>query len=313
MASPSCRTACCSAAAPSARSARASSSDDLLEAVIGLAPNLFYGTGIPACVLVLRAPGSKPRRARGKVLFINADREYAEGRAQNYLCPEHIEKIVSAWQAFEDMAGFARVVGRAELSDNDDNLNIRRYADNAPPPEPHDVRAHLHGGIPKAEVEAKAALFAAHGFDPRQLLTRSGRALPRLRAPTWTATADAQEAHRGRPGLLRREADVADAVEVVVEKGRSVGRAARARAELMARAAAPGQLREGAGPRRPARPLPGRRRRRELVGRRQNDLKTARAHGFSGVVDAWVDGHPRHRVGRQDRTGKDETRSSTSW
>ncbi len=144
--------------------------EDIVDAVIGLGSNLFYGTGIPACLLVLRAPGAKPPERRGKVLFLNADREYGEGRAQNYLYPEHIEKIVSAWQAFEDIEGFARVVPREELRQNEDNLNIRRYADNAPPPEPHDVRAHLYGGIPKAEVAAKAALFAAHGFDPQGLV-----------------------------------------------------------------------------------------------------------------------------------------------
>ena len=82
--------------------------EDLLEAVIGLGPNLFYGTGIPACILVLRAPGAKPPERRGKVLFINADREYYEGRAQNILYPEHIEKIVSSYDAFEDIPGFAR-------------------------------------------------------------------------------------------------------------------------------------------------------------------------------------------------------------
>src|SRR6266568_2861325 len=138
--------------------------DDIIEAVIGLAPNLFYGTGIPACVLVLRAPASKLADRAGKVLFINADAEFAAGRAQNYLLPEHVEKIVSAYREFADISSYATVVTREELATNDDNLNIRRYADNAPPPEPHDVRAHLHGGIPRAEVDAKAALFAAHGF-----------------------------------------------------------------------------------------------------------------------------------------------------
>ena len=104
------------------------------------------------------------------MLFINADRDYREGRAQNYLAPEHIEKIVRAFEAFEDVPGFARVVTRAELRENDDNLNIRRYADNAPPPEPQDVRAHLHGGIPRFEVDAKNGLFGAHGLDPSGLL-----------------------------------------------------------------------------------------------------------------------------------------------
>ena len=143
--------------------------DDVIDAVIGLGPQLFYGTGIPACILVLRPAGSKPAARSGKVLFINADRDYREGRAQNYLEPEHIEKIVSAYRSFEDVPGFARVVSRDELAENDDNLNIRRYVDTTPDPEPQDVRAHLHGGIPKSEVEAKVDLFSAHGLNPDHL------------------------------------------------------------------------------------------------------------------------------------------------
>ena len=103
--------------------------DDLLDAVIGLAPNLFYGTGIPACVLVLRAKGSRPPARRGKVLFLNADAEFRAGRARNYLEPEHLEKIVSAYRRYEDVTvegrGFATVVSHAELAANDFNLNIR--------------------------------------------------------------------------------------------------------------------------------------------------------------------------------------------
>jgi type I restriction enzyme M protein len=147
---------------------------DLLEAVIGLPANLFYGTGIPACVLVMRKQqgnaSGKPVERQDKVLFINADREYFEGRAQNYLLPEHIEKIVNTFEAFAEVPGFSAVVSNVTLRENDYNLNIRRYADNALPPEPHDVRAHLLGGVPKAEVQAKAALFAAHGLDPLALL-----------------------------------------------------------------------------------------------------------------------------------------------
>jgi type I restriction enzyme M protein len=152
--------------------------DDLLEAVIGVAPNLFYGTGIPACILVLRKQvqeganriSGKTAERQGKVLFINADREYFEGRAQNYLLPEHIEKIVATFDQFRAIDGFSAIVDNATLKANDYNLNIRRYADNAPAPEPHDVRAHLLGGIPKAEVTAQQALFAAQGLDPQDLL-----------------------------------------------------------------------------------------------------------------------------------------------
>ena len=152
--------------------------DDLLEAVIGVAPNLFYGTGIPACILVLRQRvqtganqvSGKTAERQGKVLFINADREFFEGRAQNYLLPEHIEKIVTTFDEFRAIDGFSAIVDNATLKANDYNLNIRRYADNAPPPEPHDVRAHLVGGVPKAEVAGKASLFSAHGLNPMDFL-----------------------------------------------------------------------------------------------------------------------------------------------
>ncbi|WP_070987941.1 type I restriction-modification system subunit M [Halofilum ochraceum] len=145
--------------------------DDLIEAVIGLAPNLFYGTGIPACILVLRAKGAKPPERQGQVLFINADREYAEGRAQDYLMPEHIEQIVSTFDRYEAVDGFSAHVNTAELRENEYNLNIRRYADNAPPPETQDVRAHLKGGVPVAEIRDKQALFDAHGLDPMAFFT----------------------------------------------------------------------------------------------------------------------------------------------
>jgi type I restriction enzyme M protein len=147
---------------------------DLIEAIIGLPPNLFYGAGIPACILVMRpnltgqSPNpNKPAGRRGQVLFINADAEFHAGRAQNDLRPEHVEKIVSTFDRFEDVPGYARRVSLEEIGSlaNDWNLNIRRYVDNSPPPEPHDVRAHLLGGVPVAEVQAKRPLFDALGFD----------------------------------------------------------------------------------------------------------------------------------------------------
>ncbi|RKN10135.1 type I restriction-modification system subunit M [Streptomyces radicis] len=139
--------------------------EGIIDAVIGLAPNLFYGTGIPACILVLRPPEKKERDQKSvyKVLFINADREYHAERAQNVLLPEHAEKIVSAFHRREEVPGFSRLVTREELRENGDNLNIRRYVDNTPPPEPQDVRAHLVGGMPRSEIEAKKELLDAYG------------------------------------------------------------------------------------------------------------------------------------------------------
>ena len=116
-----------------------------LEAIIGLPAGLFYGTGIPACVLVMNKKGAADRK---HVFFINADREYREGKAQNFLRPEDLSKMVHVYRTMQDVPGYARRVPVAEIAAEDYNCNIRRYVDIAPPPEPHDVRAHLHNGIP---------------------------------------------------------------------------------------------------------------------------------------------------------------------
>ena len=144
--------------------------DDLLDTVIGLGPNLFYGTGIPAAVLILRSRGSKPSGRRGRVLFINADRDYSEGRAQNHMRPRDEQKITAAYRSFADVDGFARVVTVEELAGNDFNCNIRRYADNSPPSEPQDVRAHLHGGVPMAEIDDTAGLLERAGLNALEVL-----------------------------------------------------------------------------------------------------------------------------------------------
>lgn len=131
--------------------------DGILEAVIGLPPGLFYGTGIPACILVINRDGA---RDRDRILFINADRDYREGKNQNALRPEDIEKITHVYHEQLQVDHYSRLVPVSELEAEDFNLNIRRYVDNSPPPEPHDVRAHLHGGIPVAEVDALQAHWA---------------------------------------------------------------------------------------------------------------------------------------------------------
>jgi type I restriction enzyme M protein len=166
--------------------------EDLIEAVIGLPQNLFYGAGIPACILVMRpnltgqAPSpNKPADRRGRVLFINADAEFHAGRAQNYLRPEHVEKVVSTFDRYQDIRGYARVVPLTEIASeaNDFNLNIRRYVDNSSPPEPHDVRAHLLGGVPVVEVTDKHALFDALGFNPAHAFTPRSNPQSAIRNP----------------------------------------------------------------------------------------------------------------------------------
>jgi type I restriction enzyme M protein len=134
----------------------------ILEAVVGLPSGLFYGTGIPACLLIVNKA-----KTSDEILFINADAEYKEGKNQNLLRPEDIEKINTVYQGALQIEGYSRLVSLEEIEKEDFNLNIRRYVDNTPPPEPHDVRAHLHGGIPKAEWNE--ALMGSYAITPELL------------------------------------------------------------------------------------------------------------------------------------------------
>jgi type I restriction enzyme M protein len=100
---------------------------DLLEAVIGLGPNLFYGAGLAACILVFRR--RKLAERRNKVLIIDGSREFKKGRAQNELLPEHVERIYGWYRDFTDVEGVTRVVTLEEIAANDYNLNIPRYVE----------------------------------------------------------------------------------------------------------------------------------------------------------------------------------------
>ncbi|MBL8021696.1 MAG: SAM-dependent DNA methyltransferase [Leptospirales bacterium] len=100
---------------------------DLLEAVIGLGPNLFYGTGLAACVLVFRQKKRKDRK--NKILIIDASREFKTGRAQNELLPEHVDRIYKWYKDCKDVEGTVKVVSLSDVAINDFNLNIPRYVE----------------------------------------------------------------------------------------------------------------------------------------------------------------------------------------
>ena len=100
---------------------------DLLEAVIGLGPNLFYGTGLAACILVFRQRKAQDRKNR--VLILDASKEFKTGRAQNELLPQHVERIHGWYRDYADVEGIARVVTLEEIAGNDHNLNIPRYVE----------------------------------------------------------------------------------------------------------------------------------------------------------------------------------------
>jgi len=101
--------------------------ENLLDAIIGLPANLFYGTPIPTCVLVFK--GREARETRKDVLFIDASRDFNKEKNQNKLSAEHIDKIIKAYQKREDIEKYAHLASLEEIKENDYNLNIPRYVD----------------------------------------------------------------------------------------------------------------------------------------------------------------------------------------
>ena len=175
-----------------------------LEAIIGLPAGLFYGTGIPACVLVMNKQGAKDRK---QVFFINADREYREGKAQNFLRPEDISKMVHAYRERKNVEGYARLVPVSEIAAEDFNCNIRRYVDNAPPPEPHDVRAHLHGGVPVVEIDALSHFWKNYsGLRERVFVPRAKDNIYSDFTPVVTERRALAELVKSDPGVAKAHA-----------------------------------------------------------------------------------------------------------
>lgn len=123
--------------------------ENLLDAVIGLPEKLFFGTGIPAAILVFRK-----RKHDDKVLFIDASREYADGKNQNYLRPEDIQKIAETFRARQSVEKYAYLASVEEIKANDYNLNIPRYVDTFEEEPEIDMQALLaeRAGL-KAELE----------------------------------------------------------------------------------------------------------------------------------------------------------------
>ena len=144
--------------------------DDLLETVVGLPSALFYGTGIPAALLIINK--NKPADRKGKVLFINGELEYQEGKNQNKLRDIDIQHILKVYDAFESEKRYSKVVLMDEIRENDYNLNIRGYANTSPPPEPFDVKAILHGGVPVSEIEDEYIQETLQGMDVTQVFVK---------------------------------------------------------------------------------------------------------------------------------------------
>ncbi len=112
--------------------------NDLIEAVIALPSKLFYGTGIPAAILILNK--NKPENKKNKVLIIDAEKDFLEGKNQNSLRPQDINKIVKAYDGYSDIEKYARVVDMKEIAEKEHNLNISQYIDSSEQEEVIDVK-----------------------------------------------------------------------------------------------------------------------------------------------------------------------------
>lgn len=127
---------------------------DLLEAVIGLGPNLFYGAGLAACILVFRQRKKKDRR--NKVLILDASHEFKTGRAQKELLAEHVERIYGWYRDYRGVEGVARVVTLDDIAANDHNLNIPHYVE----PKTEQEALAVEEAMKRLQKSAEAAFTA---------------------------------------------------------------------------------------------------------------------------------------------------------
>lgn len=123
-----------------------------IEAIIGLPPNLFYGTGIPACILVIDKQNAVNRSG---IFMIDASRGFEKDGPKNRLRPRDMHKIVDAYEEQATIDRYSRFVPISEIEDprNDYNLNIPRYIDSSEPEDIQDLKAHLQGGIPNRDLD----------------------------------------------------------------------------------------------------------------------------------------------------------------
>ncbi|MHB8816008.1 MAG: type I restriction-modification system subunit M [Steroidobacteraceae bacterium] len=157
----------------------------ILKGIIGLPANLFYGTGIPACILVLDKENAAARKG---VFMIDASRGFIKDGNKNRLREQDIHKIVDTFTRQADVSRYARMVPSDEIADpkNDYNLNLPRYIDSTTPEDLQDIDGHLRGGIPERDLDALSSYW---------------QVLPGVRAELFESA--------GRPGYARLKLPIA--------------------------------------------------------------------------------------------------------
>ena len=170
-----------------------------LKGIIGLPANLFYGTGIPACIVVLDKENAAARKG---VFMIDASKGFIKDGNKNRLREQDIHRIVDTFTRQADVPRYARMVPLDEIADpkNDFNLNLPRYIDSTEPEDLQDIDGHLRGGIPERDLDALGAYWKVLPSVRARAVRVRGP--PRLRAPE--AAAHRGEARHPRPRRVRR-------------------------------------------------------------------------------------------------------------
>jgi len=143
-----------------------------IKGIIGLPANLFYGTGIPACVIVLDKEGAADRAG---IFMIDASRGFMKDGNKNRLREQDIHRIVDTFTRQLDTPGYARLVPRAEIEANDFNLNLPRYIDSSEPEDLQDIDGHVRGGIPDRDIDALSRYWAVFPAVREALFEPAGR------------------------------------------------------------------------------------------------------------------------------------------
>ena len=144
-----------------------------IKGIIGLPANLFYGTGIPACIIVLDKEGAAGRKG---VFMVDASKGFIKDGNKNRLRAQDIHKIVDTFTRQMETSKYSRMVPLAEIEGNDFNLNLPRYIDSSEPEDLQDIAAHLMGGIPNADIDGLAAYWQVFPNVRRDLFAAAGRA-----------------------------------------------------------------------------------------------------------------------------------------
>ena len=143
-----------------------------IKGIVGLPANLFYGTSIPACIIVIDKEGAEKRKG---IFLIDASKGYVKDGNKNRLREQDIRKIVDVWNEQLDSPKYSRFVPNEEIKKNEYNLNIPRYIDTQEVEDIQDIEAHLKNGIPNADIDALAAYWQVCPSLKKTLFTSSTR------------------------------------------------------------------------------------------------------------------------------------------